>query len=244
MIVPRAFACALGFLTRIPAPRVAYTPDVLGLSAGFFPLVGLLLGGLSFGLLWLLGERAHLPLWTVGFLALHALATGALHLDGLSDLADGLGGSRGDRARALEIMRDPHIGAFGVVALVLFLGAKGFALHDVLRHPRAGWILLAAPVVARFTAVLLLKFIPNARPDGLAAAFRERCGVASLILAAATTVGVVAWTGPRPELGVGVGVGLLVGFLVSWRLRGITGDVIGAAVELSELSFFIAAVRA
>ena len=244
MILLRAFACALGFLTRIPAPRVAYTPEVLGLAAGFFPLVGLLLGGLSSGLLWLLGERALHPLWTVGFLALHALASGALHLDGLSDLADGLGGSRGDRARALEIMRDPHIGAFGVVALVLFLGAKGFALHDVLRHPRAAWILLAAPVVARFVAVVLLAFIPSARPDGLAVSFRERCGTPSLLLAVATTLGVVYWTGLRPPWGVAVGVGLLVGLLVAWRLRGITGDVIGAAVELSELAFFIAARHA
>jgi adenosylcobinamide-GDP ribazoletransferase len=244
MIVLRAFACALGFLTRIPAPRVAYTPAVLGLAAGFFPLVGLLLGGLSLGLLALLGDRALHPLWTLGFLALSALATGALHLDGLSDLADGLGGSRGDRERALAIMRDPHVGAFGVVALILFLAAKGFALHDVLRHPRAGWILLAAPVVARFAAVVLLAFVPAARPDGLAASFRERCGLPSLLLAVATTIGVVYWSGLRPPWGVGIGVGLLVGLLASWRLRGVTGDVIGAAVELSELAFLIAARHA
>ena len=242
MTVLRAFACALGFLTRIPAPRVACAPEVLGLAAGFFPLIGLILGGLSCGLLWLLGERALHPFWTVAFLALHALATGALHLDGLSDLADGLGGARGDRARALEIMRDPHIGSFGVVTLVLFLAAKGVVLHETLRTPGAIALLAVAPAVARFAAVPLLAFFPSARTDGLARAFRERCGAGSLLLAAATTAAALAWAGRGAWMpaAAGAGAALAIAAYASFRLKGLTGDVIGAAVEGAELAFLFA----
>jgi adenosylcobinamide-GDP ribazoletransferase len=241
MILFRALACALGFLTRIPAPRVEVTPAVLGLSAGFFPLVGLILGGLWAGLFWLLRDVPPHPLWTVVYLAVSALATGALHLDGLSDLADGLGGGRGDRARALEIMRDPRIGAFGVVTLALFLAAKGLVLHEALRMPRAFALLLVAPAVARFVAVPLLAFFPPARPDGLARAFRERCGAMSLLLAAGTAGAALWWAAAWRPAGIAVAAGLLVAAWAAVRLKGLTGDAIGAAVETAELAFLFAA---
>ena len=243
MIVWRAFSCALGFLTRIPAPRVDVTPSVLGLSAGFFPLVGLLLGGLWAGLFWLLRDVPPHPWWTLVFLAVSALATGALHLDGLADLVDGLGGGRGDRARTLEIMRDTRIGSFGVVALVLFLAAKGIALHEALRTPKALTLLLVAPLVARFAAVPLLAFFPSARPDGLGRAFRERCGAPSLLLAAGTTGAALWLAGPVVWLpsaaALGAALALAVGVAV--RLKGLTGDAIGAAIEAAELGFLFTA---
>src|SRR6185503_21270080 len=108
MMLFRGLLTALGFLTRIPVPAGSWAP---GPSVAFFPAVGLLLGTISAGAAWLLFDRFGLaphPVWALALVGLQALLTGALHLDGLSDVVDGLGGGRGDRARALEIMKDPR----------------------------------------------------------------------------------------------------------------------------------------
>jgi adenosylcobinamide-GDP ribazoletransferase len=120
----RAFLLALQFLTRIPTPQVDdFRPEDLSRSAIWFPLVGAVIGGLVAAALALgalvdpwLGALAGLMVWV--------WITGALHLDGLADLADALGAAHRDPQRLLEVLRDPHIGTFGVVALVLVLAAK------------------------------------------------------------------------------------------------------------------------
>ena len=120
----RAFLLALQFLTRIPTPQVDdFRPEDLSRSAIWFPFVGAMIGGvvaaaLALGALvdpWL-GALAGLMVWV--------WITGALHLDGLADLADALGASHRDPRRFLEVLRDPHVGAFAVVAIVLVLVAK------------------------------------------------------------------------------------------------------------------------
>src|SRR5262249_46662937 len=154
MILLKALACAIAFLTRVPMPgRGSLPPRVAGLSILFFPLVGLMLGLASLGAATLLLNRLQLPphlFWALLLVALQALLTGALHLDGFSDVVDGFGGGRGDRERTLEIMRDTHIGAFGVVGLILLLAGKILVVDEVLRLPRSLPILAAYPVVARF----------------------------------------------------------------------------------------------
>lgn len=243
MILVRAVLCALSFLTRIPVPAPGeLSPRVAGLSVAFFPAVGLLLGAASAGTAWLLLDRLGLPphpVWAVALVGLQALLTGALHLDGLSDVVDGLGGSRGNRDRALEIMKDPRVGAFGVVALILVLGAKVLTMDEVLRMPGRSAFLLAYPVIARFVAVLLVVFIPCARSSGMAQTFHQQSGGPGAFLAL-LTVGVLLWrqgwstlTSAEWALGTGMGVGLYI----AARLRGLTGDGYGAAVELSELTF-------
>jgi adenosylcobinamide-GDP ribazoletransferase len=190
------------------------------------------------GGLWLL-ERAASPLGarlaSLLLVAAWAVATGALHLDGLADTVDGLSGGRGDRERSLAIMRDSRIGAHGATALVLALALKWAALEQVLAlGPGPFWV---APVVARFVCTLLLARFRYARPQGLGSAFAARVGwrevgLGSLALAPLAYVLGVSLLGPA-LWGMAVAFGLAL-----WaraRLGGLTGDVHGAAVELCEI---------
>lgn len=240
MSVLRAFLCAVGILTRIPAPG-NFAPAALGLSIVFFPVVGLLLGAVSAGAAGLL-PSPHIG-WALALVALHAALTGAMHLDGLADLADGLGGGRGDRERALEIMRDPRVGAFGVVVLVLALMGKVAAIDEVLRRPQAWTVLLAYPVAGRLAAVPLIAFFPAARSTGLGHAYHEAVRRPTAVFALLLGGGLAA-LGERVLVptAVALGTGLLVGSYAAWRLRGLTGDAYGAAIEVSELAFLWAVV--
>lgn len=247
MIVVRALLCAVSFLTRIPAPGMGELPPrVAGLSVAFFPAVGLALGAASWAVAAVLLDRLAFPphlIWALVIVAVHALLTGALHLDGLSDVVDGLGGARGDRERALEIMKDPRIGAFGVVALILILTAKTLVLNEVLRVPGRAAILLAYPMIARLAAALLLVFVPSARSTGLAHTFHQEARWPAALVASLTVAGVLwaqGWTAAIPATW-GLGTGLAVGLYIAGRLRGLTGDGYGAAIELAELGFLFAA---
>ncbi len=247
MIVVQAFFCAVAFLTRIPVPgRGMLSPRIAGLSVVFFPVVGLLLGLASAGAGWLLCDRLSLPphlAWALLLVALQAFLTGALHLDGLSDVVDGLGGSRGDRDRALEIMKDGRIGAFGAVALILVLMGKVLAMQEVLRMPGHIVALLAYPIAARFAVVPLVVFFPCARPTGLARTFHEESRWPPALVAAGFTIIGLGLLGPELFLpaGAALAVGLAVGTWILIRLRGLTGDAYGAAIELGELAFLYVA---
>jgi len=242
----RALLTALGFLTRIPVPGAgSWPPGVAGLSVIFFPAVGLLLGAISMGLAWLVLVRLAFPphlAWALALVGVQAFLTGALHLDGLSDVVDGLGGSRGDRERALDIMKDPRIGAFGVVALVLVIFAKVVAMDEVLRSSGRMAMLLAYPVVARLGAAVLVVFVPSARGTGLAYTFHRETRWSAALAAVLLTFGLLwmqDWVTVIPSA-CGLGVGLATGLYLAARLRGLTGDGYGAAIELGELAFLLA----
>jgi adenosylcobinamide-GDP ribazoletransferase len=206
----------------------------------------------------LLNGHLSLGVLAVVLVALLAMLSGGLHLDGLADTFDGLGGGRGDRARMLEIMRDSHIGAHGAAALVLALAAKIFALQELLARGGGGdasanastlWPLFAAPVFARWAVVPLMVFFRYARPVGLGSAFRAH-GRAALVAGATLlplglTVGTaVAGVAGVPTLAAGaaaLAAALLLGVALNRRLDGLTGDVYGAAIELAEVAFLVTA---
>lgn len=246
MIIGRAFLCAVAFLSRIPVPGFGtLTPRIAGLSVAFFPAVGLLLGAVAAGAAWTFRDRPPHMAWALLLVALHAFLTGALHLDGLSDIVDGLGGARGDRARALEIMKDPRVGAFGVVALVVAILGKVIAMDGVLRLSERVDILLAYPMLARWTVIPMLLLLPCARSTGLARTFHEGCSwsvaiVSTTFVSAAlwTLGGVVLW----PTV-VATVVAWSVGVWIAVRLGGLTGDAHGASIELAELAFLFTAIR-
>jgi adenosylcobinamide-GDP ribazoletransferase len=246
MILLQAFACAVSFLTRIPVPgRASLPPRTAGLSVMFFPVVGLMLGAASAGVAALLRDQMHLAphlLWALLLVSVQALLTGALHLDGLSDVVDGLGGSRGDRERALEIMKDTHIGAFGVVALILLLTGKTLLMNEVLRTPGTVALLMAYPVAARLGAALLVVFVPCARATGLAKIFHDGSRWPAALVAAAFAAAGLWQLGPSTFLpsAHALGAGLAVGAYLAIRLRGLTGDAYGAAIEVAELAFLAA----
>jgi adenosylcobinamide-GDP ribazoletransferase len=234
----RAVAAAFAFLTRLPVGAGPLREGDLGRSVAFFPLVGLVLGlaltGLGFGLQGVLAP----PLVALLGVALLAIVTGGLHLDGVADLFDAVGGGRGDRARMLEIMRDSRVGAHGAAALVLVLLGKVLALAQVLERRELAAVLLF-PVVGRWAVVPDIVLLPYARPEGLGRAFNGQAGARELVIASALLAAMIAALGPRfavPAAAAGLAA-MLFGLWLRWRLGGLTGDAYGAAVELGELTF-------
>jgi adenosylcobinamide-GDP ribazoletransferase len=232
----RAVVAAFSFLTRIPVWRGPLLEADLGRSVGFFPLVGLVLGLALTGFAFASHAVFSPLLLAVLLVALLAVLTGGLHLDGVADLFDALGGGRGDRVRMLAIMRDSRIGSHGAVALVLLLIAKIGALTRVLENNDLV-VVLAFPAIARWAVTPLLVLFPYARAEGLGRAFKGAAGRRELAIAAAIAAAVVASLGARlviPALGAGV-LALGLGWWLTRRLGGLTGDIYGSAIELAEL---------
>ena len=206
----------------------------MGKAVGFFPAVGLLLGGLLLGL----DEMLRL-LWSPGIsaalvLLVWVLATGALHLDGFLDSCDGLLGGRNPEER-LRIMKDERVGAFAVVGGVLLLLLKYLALSSPQDRPGA---YLLAPTLGRWGMVLAIEFSPYARPDGLGRSMKDNAGWWQVAFAT-LVVGTVCWLAgqERGLLAMALAGGatwLAVWFTLS-RLPGLTGDIYGAICEMLEV---------
>jgi adenosylcobinamide-GDP ribazoletransferase len=236
---------AVRYLTIVPVPARAPGPNLpdslvdLGRAAPWFPVVGLALG-LGLAAVERIAARLFPPL-LVALLTIAAwkLMTGGLHLDGLADCLDGLAGR--DTEQRLAIMRDSRIGTFAAIGLVLVLLVDVAALAEITDHWR--WrALVIAPTVGRATPLLLAQLFPAARRDGHGACFQAGMGrgSASLALALALCVafGALGWSGL-----IGAAMGILAALLIGWqfarRLEGITGDVLGAAVEITELAVLL-----
>lgn len=226
---------AIGFLTRVPVPRVAADRADVAAAIRCYPVAGAIVGagvaaaaGMGAGM-----GAGHDPwLGAVAALLAWVAITGALHLDGLADVADGLGAAHGDRTRMLAVMRDPHVGSFGVVAIVMQLLVK-----LVLLHALAGeWRVALVPVVARIAPLAWARWLPALGGGlgaqvagavrgrdllGWAAIWLAMCGVAPALLAAPLLIAGVAWW-------------------VRARLGGINGDAHGAGIELVESGLLLA----
>lgn len=235
-------AAAFRFLTRLPVPGPGLRGPELGRALAWFPLPGLLLGALAAGSAQVLSGRLAPGVLAALVVAGLAWLTGALHLDGLADVADGLGGGHGDAGRTLAIMRDSRIGAFGAVAVFLLLAVKVTAVAELVGQG-SGWALLCAPALARFAAVPLVVLFPYARPEGLGRPFHDGGGPRELAVAGALAAAILACAGLRsafPAAAALTAAGVLA-FAVRRRLGGLTGDVYGAAVELAETVFLVCA---
>jgi adenosylcobinamide-GDP ribazoletransferase len=233
---------ALRYLTILPLPA-SRVPGDLGRAAGWFPAVGLLLGGCLVLASLALDRLAPPAVAGMLLVALWSALTGGLHLDGLADTADGLGGGW-SRERALAIMRDGRSGPYGVTAIVLVLGLKAVALAS-LPDGLVWRTLLAAPVLGRAAPLLLARICSPARPEGAGRAFGAGLRWPSLVAAAlmAATVS-VATLGPWGLLPLGA-AGLVTWGLAAYfrrRLGGFTGDTLGALIETIETGVLILAV--
>lgn len=243
---------ALGTLTVLPVPAPTTVDRRVGSWAmTLAPLVGLLLGLVSGALLWLLVSAGPMEptLGVALVIALLALLTRAIHLDGLADTADGLGSGR-PGPEALEIMRRGDVGPFGVVTLVLTLLVQVLALAQLTEEGLGLASLLLALVGSRLALPMLcLRGVPAARRDGLGRAVVGSVSVGQLALSAAVVLGVstaaavllpgggvqalsASGIGPAgAALVLGLAVAALVGARAVRRLGGVTGDVLGASVE-------------
>jgi adenosylcobinamide-GDP ribazoletransferase len=236
--VVNALRLCLGTLTVLPVRAPTVDRRTAGAAMALAPVAGALLGVLALAI----GALPSPVLVTaVLVVAALALATRGMHLDGLADTADGLGSGK-PAAGALEVMRRSDVGPFGVVTLVLVLLLQVASIASALGH--AGGPLAVGVVVLASRAVLpvLCARLPSARPDGLGhlvARSVRPVQVAGSLVATAVLAGLAVVLGAYPSgwfvAAVVVGPVLGVGFAAyaARRLCGITGDVLGAAVEVA-----------
>jgi adenosylcobinamide-GDP ribazoletransferase len=230
-----SFFLAVQFLTRIPTPQVTeFEPASLGRASGFFPAVGLIVGALLSLVLW---AGSLIDPWVAAILTLAAWAfiTGALHLDGLSDLSDALGAAHSDPERFHAVLKDPHIGTFGVVALIVQLAAK-LVLLMLLARMDLFWVLIPLCAWARLGPLFWAHYLsilkpPSAETSGSGERFGwEITPVTPWVWAAALLV--TAWI--APAFLAAPFVLLVWGLYLQVRVGGQTGDALGAGIEVSE----------
>jgi adenosylcobinamide-GDP ribazoletransferase len=213
-------------------------------ASGYGIAIGAAVGGLAIGL-----RAAHAPTLLTAVVGIVAatLASRALHLDGLADTVDALG-SYGDRERALAIMKSPEVGPFGVVAIVFAVLVPVAAFAALLDRP--WWAVLTSTAVAygagRLAATWACRAgLPAARPDGLGALVaetvpRSAAVIATLVVGALAVPAVPerAWQGPVAALAALAATAALTTH-VRRRIGGITGDTLGACVEIGTAIAFI-----
>lgn len=242
-----AWRLAVGTLTALPvSPPKVVDRQRAGLAMVLAPVAVLPLG-LGSGLLVVLGHELGLSIFVIPVLVLGLVVLGnrGLHLDGLSDTADGLAASY-DAERSLAVMKSGTSGPAGVVATVLVLGLQTAGLLSLLTLPYSwGMAVLVALVICLSRAALVLcclRGVPAARADGLGSTFTGTIGPAAatgiwivgalLLSAVAGWAGLDWWRGAVAALVAVVVVGLLVVRAVK-RFGGVTGDVFGASVEVA-----------
>ena len=231
-----ALLAAFQFLTITPPiVRRPFTPEELGRSVGFFPVVGLALGAILYGLASGLRLVFSPDVAAALVLAAWMILTRALHLDGFMDACDGLFGGFTPEQR-LAIMRDSRVGAFGVAGGVLVLLAYFAAIQAALAGPFA---LLMAPVLGRWAMALALVAFPYARAEGLGRAMKDHARWPQAALATVTAL-VVAGLAARGAGLLALALAGLTALLGAWfalrRIPGLTGDIYGALGVAAELA--------
>jgi adenosylcobinamide-GDP ribazoletransferase len=231
----RAGAGAVAFLTRLPVGRVVTLDgDDVARGAVAFPLVGAgigaAVGGTAAGLVHLLPALAAAGI----ALVVGAALTGALHLDALADTADAL---TAQRERALAIMRDHAIGAYGAVALVLDLLVKAAVLGSLAANGSALRFAVAAGALGRAAPVVLASALPSVRSEGSGASLAGRisplAALSTGVLATAIAAAAGGWHGLELA-GCAAATVVVAGLLFARWLGGVTGDTLGATAEVAE----------
>ena len=267
----RDYLLAVQFFTRIPitgrlAEWVGYSPEQLRDSAAHFPGIGVLVGGAAaavFALLQaLLPGTAFSPLVAAAFSTVATvLLTGGFHEDGLADVADGLGGSL-ERERALQIMKDSRVGAFGAMALALALLCK-VALLALLGSVElvaaageaplfSGWYVCAAlwtgHIVSRGLPLLMIRWLPHVGDTATSKSkpLADQISTGALLIAFAWCLGALALVSLALDainliVACSFSVLALLGLLRFFkrRLQGFTGDCLGCAQQVCEIAFYL-----
>ncbi len=235
----KAFFTALQFLTVIRLSKsIDTTGEKLGRSMACFPLVGFLIGLVLVVVRFVLGMVFPSSLVDILVIATLVIVAGGLHLDGFADMVDGLAGGA-DREKTLAIMKDSRIGSFAVTGLVLLLILKLFALIEVPEEIK-NRALLIMPVLGRWTTVQLASCFNYARPGyGTGLAFTRFAGKKEYVISSLITAAIV--TGLFLLKGLLILVFIMVltflfGLFFKKRIKGVTGDIMGAGCELSEVA--------
>jgi len=246
------FLAALQFLTTIPLPwRREVSPEELGRSAGYFPVVGLIIGLILAGLNGLFGLI--LPSAVVNALLIVSLVvlSGALHLDGFVDTCDGIAGHKTTEDR-WQVMHDSRAGGFGIVGVVLLLLVKYVSLNSI-PEPLLMTALVLMPVISRWAMVYAIFAYPYARPSGLGKVFKQGASWPRFTMATLITFVMVAVAAAALALLADLAIMFLM-FLILFliwvmtvvmaaylkgKFSGLTGDTYGAINEVAEVGVLI-----
>ncbi len=236
-MISRLFS-ALAFLTivPVPAPARAGSDNTLEKSLVFFPVIGAGIGLFALGCGYFLMAIFPQPVAAVLLCTVLLGVSGGLHMDGLADTADGFFSSR-PRERILEIMRDSHVGAMGVIAIILILLLKTAALATCTVKGFFACAFLM-PLAGRTAILLMMAILPYARPEGGLGALFYTGPVKRTAAVAFFLFFLAAWAmAGKAGFAIG-GIVLVVILLFSWfcrvKIHGATGDTLGAVCELAE----------
>lgn len=238
---------ALATYSRLPVPKAAWTGESLKYSLCFFPLVGVVLGALE--LAWLYAAaRLRLGAMLTGAVgcAIPILVTGGIHMDGFMDSVDALA-SRKPWEEMLRILKDSHVGAFAAMGCALYLIADAAALSEL--PMRESMALAASFVVSRAMSAFFVAALPAARPDGMARAVKDaqqEAGKGAVKRASAAWVvgfgALMVWLAPASSILAlsWAAAAVLLYMRVVRRFGGVTGDLAGWFLQVTELGFAIA----
>ena len=236
------FLIAVQFMTTIPI-KLPCLPsrEQNALSMLFYPVIGLMIGGV----LWLVASYVQLPmmLLSCAVMVVWVWLTGGLHLDGLADTADAWVGGFGDRQRTLTIMKDPNTGAMGVIAIVLCLALKWAAVYCLLELD-AVLALLFVPMLGRMSALALFATTPYVRQHGLGSALQDvpKFLLWLVMLGFGAAVFALSWQIAVAMIGVWAVMLAWLRWRFVGRIGGITGDTVGASIEVVEVAIQMAVV--
>lgn len=237
------FPLAVSFLTILPViDRSPASEETVAGSLTWFPLVGFLLGLALVGEDWILAHIFAQVIRSVLIVISLTVVTGAVHLDGLADMADALGAGR-DRDRALDILRDSRVGTFGASAIFFDLTLKILALSTLAGHRRYA-ALIVAPMLARWAMPLIAAGLPYLRESGSGSALLSgsNLGRRASVVAVFTLVVMLMLGAMRPiALATAVAIAIVLAMRLFYRrwLGGVTGDLIGACGELVEIAVLV-----
>lgn len=244
----RLFFIALQFFTRLPIPTwVGFEAAWLQHASRYFPLVGVVVGAIAAGVYYAAALVLPAPVAAVLSTAASIYITGAFHEDGFADTCDGLGGGL-TRDRALEIMKDSRIGAYGAIGIVCMLAAKLSALAALPAHQAIAALLLAHPL-SRLAATSLIWKLEYVRAEGKAKPLAHRMTNTEFAIAAlgaglpAALLLATGWSTLPAILAAIAGAlatTLWMGRLFVRRLGGYTGDCLGALQQLAEALIYVA----
>ncbi len=240
MAVVAEIKLCIGLLTRLP---VSYGPNEqapeLTRACRWFPLIGILIGALS-GAVLFVGNYFELPTSVTALFAIATaiLLTGAMHEDGLADVADGFGGGK-TRDHKLDIMRDSRLGVYGTLALILDTALRWALITELLNF---GWLFAAGALIAagagsRLVTLSLMKSLPAAKNDGLGASTGTPENQAIFIAVLTAFLAVLTLKDIIMIFIVALSVALAAGMvhgLAKQQIGGQTGDVLGAGQRIGE----------
>jgi adenosylcobinamide-GDP ribazoletransferase len=237
----RLFFSAVQFLTRLPVPAAEFRADDLPRALAFFPLVGLLLAAGGLLVRFLLAPRVGNGIVVLGVLLYLVLLTGGLHEDALADAADGFGGGW-NKEQVLAIMRDSRIGSYGAIAIVFSLLGR-FVLLTELPPTKFVAYFAASLVLSRWTPLPLSFFLLPARADsGQGSRVAGKVSWFSLLFGTLVALGIAAFFLHAALLWAGstaIAIAAVTGLYYQKRLGGITGDCLGATVQLTEIGVYL-----